>query len=58
MAKHKVANGTKSHRLNRSFANKGNLEKGLGQLFTISSSTHFFNETDLKQHLSKIENNG
>ena len=28
-------------------------EQGLGHLFITSSSPHFFNKTDLEQHLSK-----
>ena len=42
-----------SNGLKRIFENKGMVEKGLGHLFSISSSSHFFNKTDFKQYLFK-----
>ena len=35
----------------------GIVEKGLGHLFITSSSSNFFNKTDLKQYLSTITKN-
>ena len=39
--------------LNRTFANKGIVEKGLGHLFIASSSSHLFTKTDFQQNLFK-----
>ena len=51
IAKCRVAIGTESNGLNRIFVKKGIVEKGLEYLFITSSSSHFFNKTDLEQCL-------
>ena len=51
ISKRKVANGTESSGLNLFLADKRNSEHGLEHLFITSSSSHFFNKTDLKQYL-------
>ena len=37
------------------FTDKEIVEQGLRQLFIISSSSHFFNEIDLKQYLFNFD---
>ena len=41
--------GVETNGLNLFFANKGIVEQDLGHLSITSSSSHFFNNTDLKQ---------
>ena len=45
-----AANGMESNRLNLFLQTRGIDEQGLGHLIITSSSSHFFNETDLKQY--------
>ena len=49
-----VVNSTESNGLNRTFADKGTVEKGLVHLFVAPSSSHFFYKTDLEQYLFDI----
>ena len=50
-AKCRVASNAKElNGLNRIFANKGNRKKGLGHLYIISTSFHFFIKTNFKQY--------
>ena len=55
MAKCRVANstGTESNGLNRIFVTGEIEEKGLGHFFITSSSSHFFDKTDLEPYLFK-----
>ena len=47
----RVENVTESNELNRIFAKKEIVEKGLGHLFVILNSFHLFNKTDFEQYL-------
>ena len=44
----------KSNGLNRIFAIRGIVEKGLDYLFGTSNSLNFFNKTDFERYLFKI----
>ena len=53
-SKRKVFNGTESNGLNLLSQIRGIVENGLGHLFITSSSSHFFNKTDLELYISEV----
>ena len=55
LLKCRLAKGTESIELNIFSRTRGRMEQGLGHLSITSSSSHFFNKTDLEQYLSKLK---
>ena len=53
-----VVNGTEANELNLFLQVRGKVEQSLEHFFITSTSSHFFNNIDLEQHLFKNEKEG